>query len=179
MRWYRQVLSKAKGYPDFPEAEPALLGAEGKQEQDGKLYLMAMLPSQQCLHPPSMVTGPSFSSPFLLPPFLLSSTVLWVSREVLGGGTHPTRVSNWGTSQLGSWGWYTTEEDLKGSFPPSALSLSVCDVKEFPCSRIFLDMSQCDRKIITQLSPLLCLSWRILGQHCIICWIGIKGKEGI
>lgn len=96
MRRYRQVLSKAKGYPDFPEAEPALLGAEGKQEQDGKLYLKAILPSQQCLHPPNMVTGPSFSSPFLLPPFLLSS-----AREVLGRGTHPTRVSNWGTSQLG------------------------------------------------------------------------------
>ena len=104
-----QALSKAKGYPDLPEAEPALLGVEGETRTGWETLaenLKAVLPSQQCLHPPRMVTGPSFSSLFLLPPFLsfFPSTVLCVSREVLGGGTHPTTVSNWGTFHLGSSG---------------------------------------------------------------------------
>lgn len=68
-----QVLSKAKGYPDFPEAEPALLGAEGEKRTGWETLLenlKAVLPSQQCLHPPRTVTGPSFSSLSLLPSFL-------------------------------------------------------------------------------------------------------------
>lgn len=68
-----QVLSKAKGYPDFPEAEPALLGAEGETRTGWETLLenlKAVLPSQQCLHPPRTVTGPSFSSLSLLPSFL-------------------------------------------------------------------------------------------------------------
>ena len=59
-----QALSKAKGYPDLPEAEPALLGVEGETRTGWETLaenLKAVFP-QQCRHPPRMGTGPSFTS---------------------------------------------------------------------------------------------------------------------